>query len=679
MTDSRISFPKRAVITAGMPYGNKALHFGHIAGVFVPADFLARFLRDRIGEENVQFISGTDCYGSPIVEGARKAHGEKTPEALSAYVTKNHEAQKEALAQFGISLNYFGGSAIEPAQAVHQALTDDILRRLFELDWLEKRTTLQFYDDEAETFLNGRQVLGRCPVRGCKSEHAYADECDMGHQFDPKELIAPVSQLSESTPTLKEVTNWYFSLDRFMAYLEKTAKQWESSPQVRPIVTKTMQESLVAPKLFIKCELESDYQNVAGELPCHTFIEPVGQQQSFSLSFESWRERDVAEELLEAHGIRFRAGKCLLPLRLTGNIDWGVSASALPDAEDLTVWVWPESLWAPISFTICSLTQPDIINKTGDRLYEATPAENSWRAWWSDSKAQVFQFIGQDNIYFYCLAQPALFKALAWDLTLDTPVANYHVLFLDKKASSSGEVRPPMAHELLDYYTPEQLRCHWLSLGLDSKAVSFSPKPLNTAPSATDKKTGKVTLVKDDPRVADPVLKESAFLTNIFNRLARSCFYGAQKACDTMLPTAAASQKALASARQARTQFEQAMYELNFHTALAHAEAFGREANKAWDSASKAAGADSAAFVQALADAFCALRTLTLLMHSATPGPTEAIADQLNISHETFFSWKHADKTLAELVELDGGDPSHHTLKTLPPKTDFFKKHPSQY
>ena len=69
---TRPAFPKRAIVTAGMPYGNKGLHFGHIAGVFVPADCYARFLRDRIGPENVMFVSGTDCYGSPIDEGYRK-------------------------------------------------------------------------------------------------------------------------------------------------------------------------------------------------------------------------------------------------------------------------------------------------------------------------------------------------------------------------------------------------------------------------------------------------------------------------------------------------------------------------------------------------------------------------------------------------------------------------------
>lgn len=79
----RPQFPKRAVVTAGMPYGNKELHFGHIGGVFVHADVYARFLRDRLGEENVVFVSGTDCYGSPIAEGYRVAKKRMVLQAVS--------------------------------------------------------------------------------------------------------------------------------------------------------------------------------------------------------------------------------------------------------------------------------------------------------------------------------------------------------------------------------------------------------------------------------------------------------------------------------------------------------------------------------------------------------------------------------------------------------------------
>ena len=100
----RPEFPKRAVVTGGMPYGNKELHFGHVGGMLVFADTYARFLRDRIGKENVIFVSGTDCYGSPIAEGWRKkvADGEFSG-TLEEFVQRNHEKQKATLSAYAIS------------------------------------------------------------------------------------------------------------------------------------------------------------------------------------------------------------------------------------------------------------------------------------------------------------------------------------------------------------------------------------------------------------------------------------------------------------------------------------------------------------------------------------------------------------------------------------------------
>ena len=102
----RPEFPKRAIITGGMPYGNKKLHFGHIGGVFVFADCYARFLRDRIGAENVIFVSGTDCYGSPIAESYRKLceeHG--FTGTIKDFVKENHAAQQQTLDDYLISLD----------------------------------------------------------------------------------------------------------------------------------------------------------------------------------------------------------------------------------------------------------------------------------------------------------------------------------------------------------------------------------------------------------------------------------------------------------------------------------------------------------------------------------------------------------------------------------------------
>lgn len=108
-------WPKRAVVTAGMPYGNKNLHFGHVGGVFVPADCFARFLRDRIGKDNVIFVSGTDCYGSPIEEGYRKEVEAGTFEGtIEEYVERNHNRQAETLEAYDISLDLFCGFWLWP-------------------------------------------------------------------------------------------------------------------------------------------------------------------------------------------------------------------------------------------------------------------------------------------------------------------------------------------------------------------------------------------------------------------------------------------------------------------------------------------------------------------------------------------------------------------------------------
>lgn len=162
---NRPEFPKRAVVTAGMPYGNKGLHFGHIAGVFVPADVYAHFLRDRIGPDNVLFVSGTDCFGSPINEGYRKlVEAGDFDGTIADYVQMNHDAQKAALDAYDISLDIFEGSGIGLSGVKQQEMTDAFITRLYDNGWLEKLSTPQFYDAQAGTFLNGRQVIGvaRC-------------------------------------------------------------------------------------------------------------------------------------------------------------------------------------------------------------------------------------------------------------------------------------------------------------------------------------------------------------------------------------------------------------------------------------------------------------------------------------------------------------------------------------
>lgn len=673
----RPEFPRRAIVTAGMPYGNKGLHFGHMGGVFIPADVFSRFLRDRIGEQNVLFISGTDCYGSPIDEGYRKLREENAFDgSIRDYVQSNHDAQFTTLENYHISLDIFEGSGLGKAKAVHERFTAKIIKRLYDNSHLTKSGSAQFYDETAQTFLNGRQVLGRCPVQGCKSSKAYADECDLGHQYLPEDLIDPISAISGETPVMRDVRNWYFDLPNFTKLLNQHVDNLKAKDTTRAVVVNTIEEFLVPPIIYVKTEHYPQYLQIAETMPDHTYRDAEKGKASFELEFSSLADRDKARDLLNGLNVRMRTGKALVPFRITGNIEWGVPAPLLDDDEKRTVWCWPESLWAPISFTSTYLEQDGEV-RTLNPARRSTPSSLTWKDFWCSKDSTIYQFIGQDNIYFYGVAQTALWSALASghepsanalpsELQQSTLVANYHLLFLDKKASSSGDVKPPMADALLDHYTVEQLRAHFFALGLGMKPVSFQPKPLN--PVANES-------------APDPVLKESALLTNILNRLARSCFYEAQSKNAGFLPLGAIDEKVMEDAEETILEYERLMYRFEFHAVMSLMDSFIRRANKYWADGIRDAGDDPQLRKEVLTNSFHLLRVALLLMHPIAPMGTSKVFSYLNLSitDRRFFGWDGIFEGFAAFVSEEEREQGGHLMKVLPPRTDFFEKHPSQF
>jgi len=654
----RPEFPKRAVITGGMPYGNKSLHFGHIGGVFVFADVYARFLRDRIGKDNVIFVSGTDCYGSPIAEGYRKlVEAGEFDGTIRDYVERNHLKQKKTLEDYDISTNLFGASGLGRSAEIHNEVSEKVIKKLYENGHLSKITTKQFFDEKAGVFLNGRQVVGRCPVEGCCSEKGYADECDLGHQYMPENLINPKSSLTGDTPVMKEVVNWYFNLPEFNGLLTEYVEKIRKQKNVRPLVTKTIDEFLKPPVIYIKKDFLEQYESVKASMPEHEYLEEP-KKPSFTIVFKKLHDCDEACRILTEAGVRFRTGKTLVPFRLTGNIEWGVPAPELEGEKDLTIWVWPESLWAPISFTQTYLESV------------GAPRED-WKKFWCSKDAQVYQFIGADNIYFYGVAEMGMaiaaqgrdgLKSDPDDGELQLPVlmANNHILFLDKKASSSGSVKPPMADELLDYYTAEQLRMHYLGLGLGQRSVSFMPKPFN--PEA-------------NPDEADPVLKDGFLLSNVFNRIIRTCFYAVQKHYDGMMPAGEVDADILEAARKAVLDYERFMYKFEFHQATYVLDTYIRKASKYMvknlgDADRKE---DDELRRKTLVNVFHMIRTAAVLLHPMAPRGTEMILEYLQLD-ESFWSW---DRVFDTISDFTGGND--HRLKFLEPRVDFFTRHPSQF
>jgi len=653
MIENRPKFKSKAVITGGMPYGNKELHFGHIGGMFVFADVFARFLRDRIGSENVLFVSGTDCFGSPILEGYRKLKQSTGFDgSIEDWVNKNHSIQKQTLLDYEIGLNFFGASGLAPAKDVHKEMSDFVINKLYENKSLEKLSVLQFYDKKYNCFLNGRQVVGKCPFEGCQSEKGYADECDLGHQYMPSELINPVSTLSNEKPELRETANWYYKLEDSVEDLKKWIEHLEKNTVTRSFITKEIKEFLKKPEIYIKKEFENDFEQIKNSIPAFTRKEDT--KSSFTIEFEKLTDREKACEVLTTSGIRYRTGKTLVPFRLTGNCEWGVPTPEIEGLKDLTFWVWPESLWAPMSFT--------------ETYLRLNNSKENWKDYWCNPECAIYQFIGEDNIYFYGPAQHGMWLSMyntkdvsnieKGSLQISQLVANKHILFLDKKASSSSAVKPPMAKDLLNFYTPEQLRFHFISLGLGNNSVSFMPKPYN--PNATENE-------------ADPVLNQGNLLTNVFNRALRTLFYTWQSEFNGVMPYGEVSEKVLSDCTMSILKYEKFMYEHKFHMTTYELDTLIRNLNKNLSKQINDANGDKELIKQALVDGLHMAKTALVLLHPICPSSCESLAEFMHVD-KSIFNWDKVDSTIYEFVE----DKENHRPNTLEPKQDFFKKHPSQ-
>ena len=202
--------PARYTITAALPYTNGPIHIGHLAGVYVPADIYARYL--RLTGNDVAFVCGSDEHGVAIPMKAKK-EGVSPKELIDKY----HGIIKKSFADFGISFDNYSRTSAQ----IHHETAGDFFKTLYEQgDFLEEETA-QLYDEEAQQFLADRFVIGTCPK--CGYEEAYGDQCEnCGSSLNATDLINPKSTISGAVPTLKKTKHWFLPLDRYETFL----KEW---------------------------------------------------------------------------------------------------------------------------------------------------------------------------------------------------------------------------------------------------------------------------------------------------------------------------------------------------------------------------------------------------------------------------------------------------------------------
>ena len=202
--------PKRYLITSALPYANGPKHIGHLAGAYLPADIYVRYLRAQ--QRDVVFVCGSDEHGAAITIQAMKEN--TTPKAI---VDKYHALLKSNMADLGISFDIYHRTS----SPIHHETAQEFFTALNEKGDLDLKETEQFFDEQANTFLADRYIIGTCPV--CGNENAYGDQCERcGTSLSPEELINPRSTLSGNAPIKKATTHWFLPLDKYEDFL----RQW---------------------------------------------------------------------------------------------------------------------------------------------------------------------------------------------------------------------------------------------------------------------------------------------------------------------------------------------------------------------------------------------------------------------------------------------------------------------
>ncbi len=204
-----MSAPKRYTITAALPYTNGPIHIGHLAGVYVPADIYARYL--RLTGNDVAYISGSDEHGAAIPMRAKKEG--VSPQVI---IDKYHGIIKKSFEDFGISFDNYSRTSAK----VHHETASEFFTKMYNDGEFVEEVSAQLYDAEANQFLADRFVVGTCPK--CGFEESYGDQCEnCGTSHNATDLINPKSAITGNVPTVKETKHWFLPLDKHEDFLRE--------------------------------------------------------------------------------------------------------------------------------------------------------------------------------------------------------------------------------------------------------------------------------------------------------------------------------------------------------------------------------------------------------------------------------------------------------------------------
>lgn len=419
----------------------------------VPPDIMARYMRMLIGKENVLFVSGNDDHGSTSEVAAFKAG-----QPVREFIDSIHDKQVATTHRYGISYDIFSGTSQPDCYPTHKEMCQDFMIKLFKNGMLEKKTTKQWFDPKINRFLQDRNVTGKCPNPHCTNESAYSDNCEVcGMDYDPSQLINPKSSLSDATPELRDTAHLWIDMikaqDQLLEWIKSKQNKWRKG--VFNEVFETVQPAVEFSNVH-----EPKFKELRAELPKHKSRYAPGKM--VVAQFENKSDLQTAIKTFTANGIEFKMMDGWAHRSITRDVTWGIPVPAEidKDMQGKTLYVWPDSLIAPISFTRVALA------KQG--------REKEWERFWKDPEARIFQFLGQDNVYFYVLMQGAMWFGVKDNYTMTDVYSVFHLMVNGEKMSKSrGNFYT--ANQLIEEmgYDPDQVRYFLSTLGLADKQSNF--------------------------------------------------------------------------------------------------------------------------------------------------------------------------------------------------------------
>ena len=338
---------ERYTITTALPYANGPVHIGHLAGVYVPADIYARYLRS-MGEE-VVLIGGSDEHGVPITIKARK-EGVTSQDIVDRY----HNIIKQSFEEFGISFDVYSRTTSKQ----HAETASDFFKRLYDGGKFVEQTSKQYYDPEAQAFLADRYIIGKCPH--CGNEKAYGDQCEAcGTSLSATDLINPKSTLSGAEPELRETKHWYLPLEDYDGFMRQWIleghKEWKTNVygQCKSWIEQGLQPRAVTRDLDwgVKVPL----QDAEGKVLYVWFDAPIGYisftQELMPNDWEKWWKDEksklvhfIGKDNIVFHCIIFPAmlkadGSYIMPENVPANEFLNLEGDKISTSRNWAVWL----------------------------------------------------------------------------------------------------------------------------------------------------------------------------------------------------------------------------------------------------------------------------------------------------------------------------------------------------